>query len=60
MLINNFKPYAWKQRLAQFLNTSFQENNKTKRKKILTRNFTSFDQDNFKLDLHNIDVILMM
>ena len=41
--------------LAQFLITSYQVNSETKPKKILTRTFKSFVQDNFKHDLQNID-----
>ena len=41
--------------LAQFLITSYQVHSETKPKKILTRNFKSFAQDNFKHDLKNVD-----
>ena len=41
--------------LAQFLITSYQVHSETKPKKILTRNFKSFAQDNFKHDLQNVD-----
>ena len=41
--------------LAQFLITSYQAHSETKPKKILTRTFKSFVQENFKHDLQNVD-----
>ena len=41
--------------LAQFLITSYQVHSEAKPKKILTRNFKTFAQDNFKNDLQNVD-----
>ena len=41
--------------LAQFLITSYQVHIETKPKKILTRSFKSFVQDNFKYDLQSVD-----